>query len=564
MDIDSYSKKKQSFLKIKKLFKPFILKKHNSNKKNIKNNDASGNLKEKSIHSGVRNYNFNLLCNNNNNNNNTITSDNYNSNSECDSEAGSSDTFESHSSIGTWVSENTTMFTEYEYIKNNDFSLTQSSTSKTDFTKNYKDVLNASTGLINSSSSNTLFEKDIIMNNDNIDNHYSNVIDSNLESSSDIDLYNSLSSNSTPSTLSLNLERCNIDENPQWLINNKRDRNNNNRENKNKILSLSPAISTPLTSIPSSFHNVNSEVVLKGHIQKSCKTPPILSYFPREILIHIAMSSDFDTILSLRQTCHFFFIILDNPNNWSDYWKYTSDQIECLNSLVTSVFQGDRYIFGEVLNPSSDKYITDVKKENDRMKLNGSDSSYLQPNYLYKMLNNSEKEIPIEKILFIDYFSSRLGFSYLGGLRIYIPYEYGNNIVLFYDRPSEELPCSMEHYQDYEHNKLKNDLSTMDTLELPTSVQKCKQCIQYYQTNKIDYTVTCSGRPVSNISAIWKYRVSPRYTISFDIINSRSEYGYGYRTEDAFIHTNYSFLVNGKELSHAKAALFRKYVLKTS
>jgi hypothetical protein len=90
------------------------------------------------------------------------------------------------------------------------------------------------------------------------------------------------------------------------------------------------------------------------------------------------------------------------------------------------------------------------------------------------------------------------------------------------------------------------------------------QCADYYyQKNEVDYLVTCTGRPISHISAIWKYNVTPNYTISFDIINSRAELGYGNRTHDAFVHTNYSFLINGNELSPRKASLFRKFVIES-
>jgi hypothetical protein len=574
MDIDSghtYTKQKQGFSKIKKILKPLFPRKLNGKRSPIKSNDDSSSFtthskkhmnksKKSTQQSRIRGLKLLSLQDNYslNSNNKTVTSSSKSFN-ESDSDHGSCNTFESHSSIGTWTSENgdhDMMFYNFDLIHNDDQKSQKPSNSTIDITKNYKDVVTAAaTGLMNSSSSHTLYVKDMVMDEDGVNNNHT--IEINSESSSDVDFVNSLSSNSSPSILSLGsmTDKYNSNNNvPQWVINNKKNKNNN--------IKIPP--SPPTTPLPPTIFNSkrNIKVNYKGKYQ----TPPILTYFPCEILIHIAMSSDFDTILSLKQTCRFFYSILDIPSNWSDYWKYTSDRVECLNSLVTSVFQGDEYIFGEILNPTNDKYITNMKKDQDPMVMNdASHSSPVRPNYIYKMPNDSGMEIPIEKILFIDYFSTRLGFSYLGGLRIYVPYEYGNNIVHFYDRTAQELPCSLEHYQDYERNKLRNDLVTnTNALELPSPVQECSQCNQYYHTNCIDYTVTCSGRPVSHISAIWKYQVTPKYTISFDIINSRSEYGYGYRTQDAFIHINYSFLVNGKELSPAKAALFRKYVLKSS
>jgi len=574
MDIDSninkaHSKQKHGFFKIKKLLKPFFPKSSTFSKKTVdKNNKMPIYL--------YQNHGLKLFTLHNRGKVTVTTSLNtYDANSSDDN---------SINSVDTWASENEEDNIRYDGRKENNTILLDTIDS-IEKTKNH-DLMNVassiSTGLMNSNSNHTLYIKG---NNDDYSYQPSTTYhplrhEFSLESNNESNNSSFLSEDSISYHSSISIDSFNN----KYYINiptkicNKTDNKNDNTIN----LPLSPPRTPSRNSQHSKAETTNT--YLQQNYSK-IKTPPILSYFPSEILIHIAMSSDFDTLLNLRQTCRFFHTVLSHPCNWTDYWKYTNDHIECLNSLVTSVYQSDEYIFGEVLDPMDDKSIIfnrrkDAHNSNFPYSSSSSSSSssfsssYMEnqhiPNFIYKMPsinNDSEKEeIPIERILFIDSFSTRFGFSYLGGLRIYVPYDYGNVIVHFFDRPAPELPCSLEHYQEYERNQLGGHLlpTTPETTNLPHSVQNCPQCLNYFQRNCIDYTVTCSGRPVSHISAIWKYHVSPKYTFSFDIINARSENGYGYRTQDAFIHTNYSFLVNGQELSPEKAALFRNFVLKSS
>jgi len=572
MDIDSntnqaHSKQKHSFLKIKKLLKPLFPK--NSKKTVDKNSKMPIYL--------YRNHGLKLFSIRNFGKVSVTTSlkthDTYNDD-------------DSINSIGTWTSEKEDDDISYNSKKDNDNDNdnilfdTFDSNEKT----SVHDLMNAtssvSSELINISSNHTLYIKD---NNNTCHPHTNHPLqhchDFCLESESDSDNCSFLSDDSvsTPSTFSIGSFNNKYYINTNNIKNENDDNSNNNNNNKNINININDTHnlppSPPSTPTCNNQHPKTETPTTNTTLQKysKIKTPPILSYFPSEILIHIAMSSDFDTLLNLRQTCRFFYNILSLPCNWTDYWKYTSDHVECLNSLVTSVYQSDEYIFGEVLEPLDDKFIIfDRRKDYRGGSSSSSSSSFPQedhiPNFIYKMSNDAEKEeIPIERILFIDSFSTRFGFSYLGGLRIYVPYEYGNVIVHFYDRPASELPCSLEHYQEYERNQLKLNLSSVESqpTDLPHSLKNCPQCFNYFRRNCIDYTVTCSGRPVSHISAIWKYHVTSRYTFSLDIINSRSENGYGYRTQDAFIHTNYSFLINDQELSPGKAALFRKFILKS-
>ncbi|ORY81641.1 hypothetical protein LY90DRAFT_664182 [Neocallimastix californiae] len=579
--IQTTSNRKQGFSKVKKILKTFLLRKSNS-KKNVVNVDLVNNdlVNEKNKNSKKNNlgtnknssvYSQNLHSNNNNtlcksdkpvtNNNDIFSESNYsalNENSSC--------------SIGTWITEdreNSIITDEYNIFKENN-------------NKNNNSSNNIISNNINIDSSNN-----IISNNINIDTYH--------EDSSKLPHSSSSSTMLNNNENIISKDKCNVLSSKSNLItssssntlyvkdfeeNYKADNDHHgfidiNPDNYfNKSFSSSESVSTPSTISLGSMYlgesksnkisiNKIEDSSLKN-VDHKLTTPPILSYFPQEILIKIAMSSDFDTILNLSQTCRFFYYALNNPYNWSDYWKYTSDKVEGLNSLVTNVFHGDKYIFGEIHDLKDDKYVTKISKNTNHP------NNQFTPSYIYKMSNNDsnqQNEIPIEKVLFIDSFSTRFGFSYLGGLRIYVPNKYGNIIVHFYDRKKSELPCSMEHHTFYENNQFSRDLtSSLSNKEdqIPLELNNCSQCADYYyQKNEVDYLVTCTGRPISHISAIWKYNVTPNYTISFDIINSRAELGYGNRTHDAFVHTNYSFLINGNELSPRKASLFRKFVIES-